>query len=108
MTPITIELISGWTNAEPWKIVEKLVQDHLFGQKLPSPRVVGSLNARATSHQIGNSVQATTTRLAAPQRVFRPVGRAGRARAAVLAAGAATAVISVAPMRSRARRCQSP
>src|SRR5947209_719169 len=90
-----IELSSGSTNAEPWKIPEKFDQDHFSGQKLPSDRVVGSLNARAISHQMGNSVQAITITLTAAQLVFCRAGMAGRAvRAAVLAAGVATAVIS--------------
>src|SRR5579871_1042732 len=92
------ELISGRTNAVPWKIPEKFAQDHWLGQKLPSVRLVGALNASAISHQIGNSVQAMVIALAAAQLTFRPVGMAGRAAVracrAVLVAGAATAVMS--------------
>src|SRR5258708_6277563 len=107
MIPIPIELISGRTNAVPWKIPEKFAQDHSLGQKLPSVRLVGALNASAISHQIGNSVHAMVIALAAVQLTFRPVGMAGwaavRARRAVLAAGAATEVISASLQCSTGR-----
>src|SRR5690242_21965314 len=103
MIPIPIELSSGRTSAEVWKIPEKFDEDHWLGQKLPSVRVAGALNASEISHQIGNSVHAMVIALAAAQLTFRLVGMAGwvavRERRAVLAAGAATAVIGLAAWR---------
>ena len=113
ISPIPIELISGRTNAEPWKIPEKFAQDHWLGQKLPSVRLVGALNASAISHQIGNSVQAMVIALAAAQLTFRLVGigrLGGRAGTSCRFGGGCCyrGHVSVAPMRYRARRCRSP
>src|SRR5215469_14509160 len=95
ISPIPIELISGRTNCAVWNIPEKFDHDHWLGQKLPSVSVCGALNARATSHQIGNRVHAMVIALVTPQLILRPVGLGGRpvrVRAAIRAPGAPAAI----------------